>query len=173
MNWKATDILRMKILRSVFTETSSWKAVFLWSLYLNHCKPEAEFQGRTQPEHHATLSSRRDSLEAGEQGLGCGDAGVGVGRGHCSELSASGFLGQNPRKIVGGTLSLAPHCGILGAAVSTLIQVGWPRLASKPDMFTLKQMPSTNFQARISELWFVPAITLTSSGQMDASCISL
>lgn len=38
MNWKATDILRTKILRSVFTEPFSCKAVFLWSLYLNHCK---------------------------------------------------------------------------------------------------------------------------------------
>lgn len=33
MNWKATDILRMKILRSVFTETFSCKAVFLWGLF--------------------------------------------------------------------------------------------------------------------------------------------
>lgn len=48
MNWKATDILRMKILRSVFTETFSWEAVFLWSLYLNHyngSKQRQNFQG--------------------------------------------------------------------------------------------------------------------------------
>ena len=110
-----------------------------------------------------------------------GDIGMGVRKGRPSEhqvsttnFSASSFLEQNPQKITDGTLSFGPSIWLPWCYfASTLIQVGWPCLASKPDMLILKQTPSTDFQARISELWFVPAITLTSSGQMDTSCLSL
>ena len=113
--------------------------------------------------------------------MGSGDIGMGVWRGHPSEhqvsttnFSASGFLERNPQKITDGTLSFGPSVWLPWCYfASTLIQVGWPCLASKPDMLIRKQMPSTDFQACISELWLVPAITLTSPGQMDTFCLSL
>lgn len=46
MNWKATDTLRRKMLRPVFTETISWKAAFLWSLYLKSLCNRQNFKGQ-------------------------------------------------------------------------------------------------------------------------------
>ena len=46
-------------------------------------------------------------------------------------------------------------------------------LYPNPDTLTVKQMPLTDFQTCVSELWFVPAIAFTSFGQVDTTCISL
>lgn len=185
MNWKAPDILRMKILRSVFTETSSWKAVFLWSLICNHYKPEVEFQGRTQPKHRANLYLSHEAPESGVQCLGSRDTGVcvlgGLFRGHPSErqrfttnLSASSFLEQNPRKIGDRMFSFSawhPRC----SPVSTQIQEGWPCLVSKPRHTNCK----TNAPDWFSDMRFWAVACACRSvyqylpGQEDTTCISL